>query len=238
MGFTLGARHAIDWDHIAAITDFISAEGNKRKGFFLSLYYIVGHAVVNLLIGILAITIGQSLPEWVNGVMERIVGATLLALGLWLIIMIVQNKQNPVLINRWALLLSGLQKTYRWLVATITGQPAKSSVSALISLNPSSACGIGVLHGIGGETATQILLFTTAAGAGTLALGLIAVLAFIAGLFVSQLLLVIILLTGYDKALTSPRIYTGLAVTTSLYSIAVGLLFLTGASDLLPPLTL
>lgn len=37
LGFTLGARHAIDWDHIAAITDFISAEGNKRKGFFLSL---------------------------------------------------------------------------------------------------------------------------------------------------------------------------------------------------------
>lgn len=238
LGFALGARHAIDWDHIAAITDFISAEDNKRKGFFLSLYYIVGHALINLLLGILAITLGQSLPGWVDGVMERIVGATLVGLGIWLILMIIKNKQNPIVVNRWALLFFGLQKLYQWVVAKITGKPTKIKVNTISNLGPGSACGIGVLHGIGGETATQILLFTTAASVGTVTLGLTAVLAFIAGLFVSQLTIVTILLVGYSKALTNPKIYTWLTVASSLYSIAVGLLFLTGASDQLPPLTL
>lgn len=50
--------------------------------------------------------------------------------------------------------------------------------------------------------------------------------------------MVLFLRSGYGQAARNPKIYIGLAIATSLYSIAVGTIFLLGASDILPPLEL
>ncbi|AIF53322.1 hypothetical protein [Pelosinus sp. UFO1] len=238
LGFVLGLRHAIDWDHIAAITDFIGAEDTKKKSFFLSLYYVMGHALVNLVFGSAAILLGNVLPEWVDGVIERIVGIILIGLGIWLIVALFNRKDEQVLLSRWTLLFMGIRKISYWLKSKFKPVSTPVQQDFSVDLGARSACCIGILHGIGGETGTQILLFTAAAGAGTVALGLTAVLAFIIGLFIAQTVLILLLLNGYAQAAKNPKVYVILASTTALYSIAVGIIFLIGQSDLLPTLTL
>jgi multisubunit Na+/H+ antiporter MnhF subunit len=74
----------------------------------------------------------------------------------------------------------------------------------------------------------------TAAGAGTVALGISTVIAFIVGLFLAQLLIALFLLAGYARVARSPKIYNGVAFLTSLYSLLVGAVFLVGKSNILP----
>src|SRR5207245_10705617 len=49
--------------------------------------------------------------------------------------------------------------------------------------------GVGMIHGIGAETPTQVLIFVTAAGAGGKAAGLVLLVAFLVGLLASNTLI-------------------------------------------------
>lgn len=235
IGFSLGARHALDWDHIAATTDFLGADGTEKKGIRLSLYYVLGHASINLFLGLLAVLLGQSLPEWVDSLMERVVGGVLVALGLWLILVLIQNRNKPVFVSRGTLLITGVQNLYGLLYSKLTGKPIVKTLTT--DVGPKSACSIGIIHGIGGETATQILLFTTAAGASSTFIGITVLLAFIAGLFASQALIAFFLFQGYAKSMKNPKVYLGLSMATALYSIILGYIFIVGESDAIPSIT-
>jgi high-affinity nickel permease len=233
LGLVLGARHSIDLDHIAAITDFLGAEEGKKKGFTLSLFYILGHELVNLVLGLVAVLIGHNLPAWIDNIMERVVGLLLVMLGAWVLVILFNNRYKPVMISRWKLLFMGMRKLYHKLSSRVFKKHQHHEELSW-DIGPKSAFGIGILHGIGGETGSQVLLFMTAAGAGTVALGISTVIAFIVGLFLAQLLIALFLLAGYARVARSPKIYNGVAFLTSLYSLIVGAVFLVGKSNILP----
>src|SRR6476661_7024340 len=73
LGF--GFRHGIDWDHIAALTDITSSQEAPRRSMWFATLYALGHALVVFLLGLAAIVLAQRLPETVDTVMERFVGA-------------------------------------------------------------------------------------------------------------------------------------------------------------------
>ena len=54
-------------------------------GFFLATMYALGHASLVVALGLLAIWFGTLLPHWIDPLMGRIVGLTLLLLGVWII---------------------------------------------------------------------------------------------------------------------------------------------------------
>src|SRR5919206_2233750 len=81
--FLFGFRHGIDWDHIAAITDITSSQEERRESIVFGTLYALGHALVVFLIGSAAIVLGENLPEGVDPVMQRIVGVTLVILGVY-----------------------------------------------------------------------------------------------------------------------------------------------------------
>src|SRR5436309_5326051 len=83
--FWFGFQHGIDWDHIAAITDITSSQEERRQSLLMGTLYALGHGLVVLVIGTLAILAGRSLPESVDEVMTRIVGVTLLLLGVYVL---------------------------------------------------------------------------------------------------------------------------------------------------------
>ena len=78
--FGLGLRHGVDFDHIAAIADLTSTTESRKRGFMLSLWYALGHAVVVLALGALVILFEATIPESLDSWMGRVVGATLLFL--------------------------------------------------------------------------------------------------------------------------------------------------------------
>ncbi|MGH2737693.1 MAG: hypothetical protein ACRDHH_02680, partial [Actinomycetota bacterium] len=84
-GLLFGLRHGIDWDHIAAIADITSSQDDRGTALWFGTLYALGHAAVVLVLGVLAIVAGDLLPAGVDQVMGRVVGVTLLVLGVYVI---------------------------------------------------------------------------------------------------------------------------------------------------------
>src|ERR1700730_8906623 len=80
--FGFGFRHGIDWDHIAALTDITSSQETSRRSMLFATLYALGHGLVVFVLGLGAILLSARLPKSVDGVMEHVVGATLIVLGL------------------------------------------------------------------------------------------------------------------------------------------------------------
>jgi cytochrome c biogenesis protein CcdA len=92
---------------------------------------------------------------------------------------------------------------------------------------------VGMLHGIGAETATQVLVFVAAAKAGS-GLGELLLVVFILGLVTSNTGIAFASTVGYLNASRSFRVYATVAVTTGVFSLVVGSLFLLGNGSVLP----
>ncbi len=106
----LGFRHGIDWDHLAALADLTGYGETKRRRMGLATMYALGHATVVFALGVAAIVLGASLPDGVDTVMERIVGATLVLLGLWVLISLTRQGRSFRLQSRWMLVSSGVMR--------------------------------------------------------------------------------------------------------------------------------
>lgn len=109
----LGLRHGVDWDHIAAIADLSGASNDRRRGFRLSFLYALGHAVVVFALGCLAIVAGSAIPDGLDRWMGRIVGLTLMWLGVWVIVELVRHGRDFRLRSRWMLVLDGAFAGFR-----------------------------------------------------------------------------------------------------------------------------
>src|SRR5271154_2447085 len=79
----LGFRHGFDYDHIAAITDITSVQTNRWRGMKLGLLYALGHAAMVAVLGSAVIVFQLSLPHGIDRIAERLVGLTLLILGVY-----------------------------------------------------------------------------------------------------------------------------------------------------------
>src|SRR6478736_4144655 len=113
LGF--GFRHGIDWDHIAALTDITSSQDQPRRSLWFATLYALGHALVVFLLGFAAIVLAQRLPETVDTVMERLVGATLVILGCYVFYALARHGRDFRMRSRWMLILGGARRGVRWL---------------------------------------------------------------------------------------------------------------------------
>lgn len=95
-----------------------------------------------------------------------------------------------------------------------------------------AAFGIGMIHGIGAETPSQVLLFASAAGAGSLFGGTAVLFAFLAGLVVANSLVAVATVSGFASRARMPRIYLTLAFVTAIFSLAMGFSYLLGRDEL------
>ena len=93
---------------------------------------------------------------------------------------------------------------------------------------------VGMLHGVGAETPTQVLLFLTAARAGGTFAGEVALLAFIAGLVASNTAIAAASTFGFLNAGRHFRIYVAVAAVTGAASVAIGALLVLGQDARLP----
>src|SRR5436190_20572814 len=117
--FGFGFRHGIDWDHIAAITDITGAQATGRRSMFLATLYAVGHALVVFVLGVLAIAFSDDMPAWLDGVMEHVVGVTLLVLGVCVLAGVARHGRDFRMRSRWMLVFAGVKRVKAW----IRGQP-------------------------------------------------------------------------------------------------------------------
>ena len=81
-GVALGLGHAFDPDHIAAMTAFIGPAPRLRTAVGYAVRWAAGHGMMLLVVGIVAMSLKFS-PEKMGGWADRVVGATLILIGLW-----------------------------------------------------------------------------------------------------------------------------------------------------------
>ena len=97
-----------------------------------------------------------------------------------------------------------------------------------------TAFGVGLIHGVGAETPTQVLVFITAAGAGGTGLGLLLLGCFVVGLISSNTLIALAGTYGFLGSSRNFKLYATVSVLTAAFSLVIGVLFLFGKSPLLP----
>lgn len=113
--FVAGLRHGVDIDHLAAISDISSSQLDKRRSVVLSTIYASGHAFVLLVPGALAVVAGERVPDTLDSFMGRVIGATLVALGLYVVYSLIRFGREARLRSRWTLVMAGLCRTLSWL---------------------------------------------------------------------------------------------------------------------------
>jgi hypothetical protein len=99
---------------------------------------------------------------------------------------------------------------------------------------PATAFGIGMVHGVGAETPTQVLLFLTAAGIGGNAGGVVLLVTFLAGLFASNTLVALGSALGFLGSQRRSWLFVILASVTGAFSLWVGVSYLLGGPPALP----
>lgn len=232
--FLLGLVHGVDWDHIAAISDITGTVPERGRGFRLATLYVLGHALVVVLLGIAAILVGLALPDWVDGVMERVVGITLLFLAAWIIYSLFQTGSDFQLRSRWMLFFDGLRMIVAWVTGRLRGQPRPLQLQSTSTYGAGTAFGIGMAHGIGAETASQAFLFLSVAGAGGRLIGSLMLVAFVAGLVISNSAITVASLYGFRAARRGSKALRVAGGLVAVFSVVVGLLFVAGQGAILP----
>jgi high-affinity nickel-transport protein len=235
----LGFRHGLDYDHIAAITDISSVQARARDALRYGSLYVAGHATTVALLGAIAIAFRVSLPSASDRWAERLVGITLLTLGIYVLGTFFRpsahSHAHPR--TRITLLVNGMLWIYWRLSRIFGGTRVEAPQVFKDGYGTTSTFAVGVIHGLGAETPTQLLLFLMAANLGGTAAGLLGLLMFIAGLLVMNTLMCASAAGLFTSTLARPNALRALTLATSAYSIVVGTVFLVGAADRLPSLT-
>ncbi|MCI3923208.1 High-affinity nickel-transporter [Paenibacillus sp. TRM 82003] len=216
----IGFRHGMDLDHVAAITDMVAAERKKRRQLLYGALYAFGHGAIVVVIGLIAILIGRRLSDGMLSAMEALVGISLLLLGLFLLYSLFADRGQRRVLSRWQLLSELVGKLFR-------REPAASSAKAGIV----GSFAIGVVHGIGAETPTQVALFSSTIGLNDAWLALSQLLLFTVGMLAATLLVTWLASWGFTKAqgLRFRWVYNALGGLTVGYSIWLGATILAGA---------
>jgi len=95
---------------------------------------------------------------------------------------------------------------------------------------------IGVIHGLGAETPSQLLLFLLAANLGGVRRGFLGLAMFLAGLLAMNMLMTASAVGVFGVSAARPRLMRLVVVCAAAYSLVVGTIFLFGSSALLPSL--
>lgn len=185
----LGLRHALDPDHLVAVTSLVATRGRDvRVGMRLGAWWGVGHALTLVLLGIPMIFLQRVLPVWLEIAAEKAIGVVIVLLGVRLIwswrrgrTRVTQHAHPPAPPHRHAHHLDdGRHHPH-------DGRAARQ------------ALGIGALHGVAGTGAVVLLLLAALPDRSVTVLAL--------ALFAVTSVLSMVLCTGcFAWLLTRPRL--------------------------------
>lgn len=235
----LGFRHGLDYDHIAALTDISSVQVRARDAMRYGLLYVAGHAMTVALLGGAAVLFRIALPPASDRWAERLVGATLLVLGIYVLGTFFRPSTHSHMRpkTRITLLINSALWIYWRLSRVFGGTRVVAPQVFKDGYGTGSTFAIGVIHGFGAETPTQILLFLMAANLGGVGAGLLGLLTFILGLLAMNTLMCASAAGLFSAVLARPKALQAMTLATSAYSIAVGAIFLLDLGAKLPSLS-
>lgn len=210
----LGFRHGIDSDHVAAIADMVGAESQRNKQLRMGILYALGHGSIVLTMGLIALFLGSRLPEGVLASMEFLVGLSLLVLGAFILYSIFSQRNNYKYESR-------VEIVSKWIHRALNKEGKLNlSVSKVGFIG---AFVIGIVHGIGAETPTQVMLITSSVGLDNVIAATMQLVLFTIGVLFASIAITYAASWGFMKARFRKKIYFILGSVTGIYSVWLGI---------------
>ena len=82
LGLLLGMRHALEPDHLAAVSTLVTEENDPRSGLWLGAFWGVGHTLALLGVGLVLALLRTTMSDGVTVAFELVVSVMLLLLGI------------------------------------------------------------------------------------------------------------------------------------------------------------
>jgi high-affinity nickel-transport protein len=243
--FTLGFRHGFDMDHVAAITDITGSQFARLRGFALSTLYAFGHALMVVALGLGIAWAGWDVPDmgrlvgltlvalggyvlWCVAVGRQPASrAGLVTNGMRRVRDRIRPRTSVEHEHDHA--HDGTDRAHTHDHPEPAVAPGAAATPVRVghrhrhrhddipsAYGPAGAVTVGLIHGIGAETPTQVL---------ALAAGTASLLPFLTGLFLANTVVAIVAVIGLTEQRL--RVLNGAVGAFSLY---VGVPYLLGAS--------
>src|ERR1700678_1784053 len=222
----LGFRHGFDYDHIAAISDITSVQQKTSTAMRLGLLYALGHATMIALLGSMVILFQLSLPHRLDSWAERLVGLTLILLAIYVMGSLVWGNPHAIPPSRAAIIIRGYRKLRRRFWPRVGDAIRASESDENLNYTGPIAFGIGVIHGLGAETPSQLALFLLADNLGGIGKGIGGMAMFLAGLLVMNTLMTASACGLFRGTAPHPKVMRVFIGLTAIYSVVVGCIFL------------
>lgn len=171
LAFGLGLIHALDADHVIAVTALAGqADSKQQRPWHFCLKWALGHGGSLLLLGVLVLAVGMAIPEQMSRLAELMVGGVLILMGLAVLVQL-RSKRLQLRFHRHP----GLPRHAHW------QQP-----SSTYTAHTHRATLVGALHGTAGSA--PLLALIPVAQSASPWWGLAYLLVFSAAVLVSMLL--------------------------------------------------
>ena len=213
-GFILGLKHALDPDHMVAVSTIVSESKSVKRSSLVGTFWGLGHTASLLLAGIIVIALKVQISDRVALWMEFTVALMLILLGVKAII-------KPL--RRWKLHRHSHThdgSTHTHIHLHRSGEEQRHQHSHLIDIGVRTVL-VGMVHGMAGSAAVTLLVLTTIPSA---VAGLIYIIVF--GLGSVGGMLIMSSLIGLPFVLTPKRFNIfneGLQAAVGLFSFSFGL---------------
>ncbi len=210
LGFVLGLRHALDADHLAAVSTVLAQRPTFKASGLIGLWWGLGHTVTLLAVGCAVMAMNVAIPDRLAEACEFGVGAMLVALGASLAFKMSRE--------RWHLHAHEHNGTrhlhfhsHRSGTDHVHGHWLKHSLQPLL---------IGMAHGLAGSAALLLMVLSTVR---TLGEGVAYILVFGAGSIFGMILVGLALSVPVVWSLSfGRRAYWAVQGLASLGSIGLG----------------
>ena len=217
----------------------------QRQPLYLGSMYALGHGSMVIVLGLAAILFSEILPDWLDPIMESVVGVTLILLSLYLFYSLYRFFRGGGefrIQSRWMLVFSLVRNGFHRLTHRARGTAGhghdhhEHASPDSLQYGPRTAYGIGLIHGIGAETGTQVLIIGAAVGAGSRTMGIATLFVFVIGILIANSIVTVVTTAGFVSANKRQVIYVVVGAFAAVFSLVVGVVFLAQVGDSLPNL--
>jgi hypothetical protein len=149
LGSLLGMRHALEPDHLAAVSTLVGGERSGYRATLLGACWGLGHTMALLIVGLVLVVLRAEMPPGLANAFEIAVAVMLIALGVRAIAKAVRLGSNgPPHLHR-----------HRWTIHQHSGLPAHVHMGSWTFARRPLI--IGAIHGLAGSGALTALVLTT-----------------------------------------------------------------------------